>query len=112
MDENSAANSICPACHASVNNSYQFCPTCGKLLREATIGKGKQFYIYIVSLLFPPFGFIWTWRYFRSNSSQKKRIAYISLVLTIISVIASIWFTNLFLQSLQKQMMQYNNLGI
>ena len=109
--------SICPQCGAILLPNTNFCPACGFRISAIpqTISIGRQVWIYFVSLCLPPLGFIWTFKYFRSESIQKKRIAYIALALTVISIIFSVWFTVGFFQGIQQQYNQintYSNLGI
>lgn len=102
---------ICPKCGAILAPDMQFCPHCGMpvAVKPLTIGMGKQIYIYVVSLLLPPLGLIWTWKYLRSSSSQAKKVGWIALILTIISVVATIWLTMSFLQGLGSQINSVSN---
>lgn len=103
--------SICPKCGIILPPNTNFCPNCGFQTTEApqVISIGRQVWIYFVSLLLPPLGFIWVFKYFRSQEPQKKRVAYIATILTIISIIISVWYTVGFFQSYQQQIQQINN---
>lgn len=106
--------SQCPQCQMILVPHTNFCPNCGfHIVQQPQIlSVGKQIWIYFVSLLLPPLGLIWTFKYFRSESQQLKRIAIIALTLTVVSVILTLWFTVGFFQSLQSQLSTYQNLGL
>ena len=104
---------ICPQCQNILLPNENFCPKCGFQIVQnpQVIGIGKQVWIYFVSLFLPPLGFIWTFKYFRSDSDQLKRIALVATILTVISIILSIWFTFGFFQGIQQQVNMYQTLG-
>lgn len=104
------AQFVCPSCGAITAPDDVFCGHCGfKLNRQITIGIGRQIWIYFVSLALPPFGLIWTFKYFRSSSPQNKRIAWIALILTIASILLTIWASMAFLQGVQSQINSVSN---
>lgn len=107
---------VCPQCGSITTPDDTFCSHCGvKLNQIVTIGMGKQIWIYFVSLALPPFGLIWTWKYLRSGTPQQKRIAWIALILTVISIIVTVWVTVGFLQGISDQInsvSNFSNLGL
>ena len=100
---------FCPHCGKQIEKDSNFCMYCGYVIHE-NLNFGKQFYIYIVSLLFPPFGLVWFFKYFRSSDLKSKRVGYIALILTIISTIVTIWWTIDFINSMQKSISQLNGI--
>ncbi len=102
----------CPYCGATAFPTDKFCSNCGKLIEQEQIGIGKQIFIYAVSLCLSPLGFIWFFRYFRSEDSKKKRIGWIAGILTVFSLLISVWLVAQFFQSMQNQMNSYTQLGI
>lgn len=102
---------ICPNCGEILLPNTNFCPKCGYKINTApqAISIGRQVWIYIVSLFLPPLGLIWTFKYFRSTDAQKKRIAWIATVLTIISTVFTIWYTINFFQGVSQQINQVNS---
>lgn len=106
--------SICPNCNEILLPGTNFCPKCGFQISQVStaISIGRQIYIYVISLLLPPLGLIWTFKYLRHPTDQKKRIALIAAVLTVVSIIFSIWFTVGFFQGIQQQVNSYQNLGL
>lgn len=79
----------CPGCHTAVRETDYFCFNCGRNLHPVPLRTDglTEFLYYIVSILFPPFGFWWGIKYLRQNDPASKRIAYISMILTVISAI-------------------------
>lgn len=69
-----------------------------------------------MSLLLPPLGVIWTFKYLRSQNNQPRKVAYIALGLTIFSLIVGTWLTIGFFNNInrqvQQQVNQYQNLGM
>jgi Double zinc ribbon len=79
----------CPNCKALVPDTAYFCPNCGKPVRSKpdSISISRQAWVYLVTVLAPPFGLIYAWHYFRQGGSTAKKIAIAIVVLTIISSI-------------------------
>lgn len=105
---------ICQNCGNTLSPDDLFCSTCGTKIEKQplTVGIGRQIWIYFISLALPPFGLIWTWKYLRSSNSQLKRIGIIAAILTVISIILTIWTTVGFLQGIQSQLNSYTNMGL
>jgi uncharacterized OB-fold protein len=84
---------FCPHCGAGVTPDAIFCSHCGKPLEEPKLSTsiGKQILIYSVSLFLPPFGLAWTFKYFRQQNKTARTIGLVSLLLTIIGIIGTIW---------------------
>lgn len=68
----------------------------------------KQIVIYLVSFCLPPFGLGWAFKYIRSNDEKAKKIGWIVVILTIISLILTFWVSKAFIgnltQSINSQM--------
>lgn len=104
---------VCPTCGSITAPDDAFCSRCGvKLNRVFSIGLGKQIWIYFVSFFLPPLGLIWVWKYFRMDSALAKKVAWISLALTIVSIVLTVWATGAFFQTIQNQMNSYSNVGL
>lgn len=106
---------VCPKCHTPVALQDNFCPHCGNvLLRHISIG--KQIWIYFVSVVMPPFGLVWTFRYIRSSYSQIRWVGIVAAILTGVSLIVTVWLTMGFVngvnQQVQQQLSPYQNSGL
>lgn len=105
--------SVCFSCGVTVFPTDKFCPNCGiALATEQSFSLSKQVWIYFVSIFLPPFGFIWTVKYIRSPNQKLKKIAVISTILTVVSIIINIWFLGSILFGVQQQMSQIQSLGL
>ncbi len=103
---------FCPNCGQGINASDAFCVHCGKQLVDLPIGIGKKIYMYAISILLPPFGIVYFFKYFRSQNPDLKKVGTISLILTIIATIATIWMFVGFMQGVQNSLSSYSSLGI
>jgi hypothetical protein len=85
MDE----QSICSKCHSNIRASDYYCFNCGNNLHPAPLSTTPitQFSIYIGSLLLPPMGLIWGFRYLRQKSAAAKIVGIVSIGLTIIILV-------------------------
>src|ERR1700690_2123516 len=61
--------SVCPMCHIQVRLTDYFCYNCGKNLHPKPLSTSIEIQIlyYVGSLVLPPMGFIWGFRYIREN---------------------------------------------
>src|SRR5258706_1781332 len=105
---------ICPSCKHTASILDNFCPSCGKKLPkiEIHISIAKQIYIYLISLIAPPFGIIYTFRYFRNPHTQVKWVGWVALILTIISCAVTIWYTVGLINGIQQDLSKYSSIGL
>lgn len=105
-------NSSCPKCHAVVPASAYFCPNCGKVIRAKPLSTTilKQTVIYLVSLLIPPFGYWYGWRYLRQPDHRSKLIGLVATVLTTVATVATIWATKAALDEAYRAINSINSL--
>ncbi|MDE2025421.1 MAG: zinc ribbon domain-containing protein [Patescibacteria group bacterium] len=103
---------VCRKCGNQVTPTDFYCPNCGTQLREQQISLGKQLYIYGVSVLLPPLGLIWTFKYFRSTQSNQRMVAIVSLILTVVATVVTIWLFMGFMQTLNQQLNSVLNTNI
>ena len=84
---------LCPTCQAATTPEAYFCSQCGKPVREKPLAATfmKQLWVYGVCLFAPPFGLWYTWKYLRQAGSTAKKIGIATIVLTIISIVFTIW---------------------
>ncbi|MCL4338626.1 zinc ribbon domain-containing protein [Patescibacteria group bacterium] len=113
----SKSQQICPFCHTRTLQDYFFCQNCGSKLKQKplSVSIGKQITVYLVSILLPPLGYIWGYKYLRQEGTIAKKIGIAAIILTTVSIILSLWATqslvNSINQALNKQMAPYQNLG-
>lgn len=108
MDE----NLLCPSCHQPISPANYFCPNCGKKLHSpppsTTIS--SQIFLYLKTILLPPFGFYWGFRYLHQPDSKSKIIGFIVIVITIIEIIFLIQSTMNIINSVNQQISQQTQL--
>lgn len=106
---------LCKYCKTNITALDFFCPNCGKQLKTKPmpIGLGKQIGIYLLSFLLPPLGLWPAIKYLRQEDTGSKRIGIAAIVLTVISVIITLWSFSAFLNLISGQLnSQINGLGI
>ncbi len=102
---------ICPSCGNMILPNFKFCPNCGKSVESREITVGRQIYIYTMSLILPPIGLYYGIKYLFNSSTKKKIIGGVAALLTIISLIITIWISAGFFQQIQKEIGMYQNLS-
>lgn len=75
---------ICRRCGQPVQESFYFCPNCGKKIKEPppSTSLSAQSVVYLVSLFLPPLGLIYAYKYSRHGGTKEKYIAVAAVVLT------------------------------
>jgi uncharacterized membrane protein YvbJ len=109
---------VCHHCKSNVGPSDYFCPNCGKKLREKPQSTAllKQLLVYTVSFFLPPLGLWPAIKYLRQPDQKSRCIGWAAIILTIVSVILSVYLSVNMLNSLNEQLYSelnmYQNLGI
>lgn len=67
-----------------------------------SITVGKQVIIYLVSFFLPPFGLIWAFKYLKADDEKAKKIGWIAVALTIVSLIINFWLLKIFFDSIPR----------
>lgn len=99
---------LCSKCKNPIAETDNFCPHCGtQVVRSISIG--RQIWIYLISILFPPFGLGWTFKYMKSQHKQVRWVGIIAGILTVISAIVTTWWTIGIFQSANQQLQQQLN---
>ncbi len=106
-----SSETTCPSCHSTVSVTSYFCPNCGKPLKDKlpVVSLSRQIIVYFVSLFLPPFGFWYAWKYLKQPDDKSKKIGIAAVILTIISVIVTIWFTKGFINLINQILNPINN---
>src|SRR3989344_8249247 len=108
MDE-----TICPQCHTQLKIEDFFCFNCGKNLKAKplSISIGNQLLLYIGSLLLPPLGLIWGFRYLRQPDRASKTVGMIAVILTVVILtISAVVAIDIFNKINSQVSQQLNNL--
>ena len=100
---------LCPVCHQPVPPNAYFCPNCGAPLRTKPPGIGQQLSAYLVSFFLPPFGLAYSFKFLRQNDPIAKRAGWITIILTVVSLILTVWLSELFINSLNQSINQSLN---
>jgi len=85
MDEQTPEQTLCPACHVVVRPGDYFCFNCGKNLHPAppSMAISTLLGFFFGSLVLPPMGIIWGFRYMGSNDVKAKIFGFSLIFLTI-----------------------------
>ncbi len=104
---------FCPSCFTVLPPEANFCPKCGMALKNnpPSISILKQITVYGVSLLLPPLGLWYVWKYLRQPDKKSKEIGVAALVLTIISLAITIWTAKIMLDSVNESLGTLNQLS-
>lgn len=102
----------CPNCHQPINPTDYFCPNCGKKIRTPppSTTLSSQILLYIKTLLLPPFGLYWGFRYLRQPDQKSKLIGLVVIVITIIETIFLIQYTINTINTVNQQIIQQSEL--
>ena len=94
--ENITPQIICPSCHTPVSVNENFCPQCGKKLKEPPLSTsvGRQIFIYLISFFLAPFGLGYAFKYLKQPDPQAKKIGLVVILLTILAVGVMFWVTS------------------
>lgn len=93
---------VCPYCNYRLPPNSYFCMNCGKKLKPELLSTGifAQVWLYFLSLCLPPLGLGRTLRYIRAEDPIAKKIGWISLIMTIVSIIVAVWLSVSVIQNL------------
>src|SRR3989344_8303151 len=85
-------STVCTICKQAIQVNWNFCPNCGNTLRVRPLSTslGKQLLIYTISFFLPPFGLGYAFKYLKQNDRKTRIIGMVSIILTILSVVAII----------------------
>lgn len=96
----------CSDCKQNILQQYNFCPNCGKKLKNVVlpISISKQILIYLLSFFLPPLGLWPGIKYLRQQEDKSRRVGFIALILTLLSTAISIWFYFEFMKIVGQQL--------
>lgn len=95
----------CRYCSQPITTFDYFCPSCGKKLKEKPISTEfwPLVWLFVLSLFFPPFGLGKTIRYIRSEDEKAKVMGWLSLIVTVVAIIVTIWISKTAMDNVNKQ---------
>lgn len=106
----------CPFCDKEVGTTDILCPACGKKLPDKNLpfSTAQKIKIYFFSIVLAPLGLYWFFKYFRNVDESKRRVAYIVLLITVITLTIVTAVSYYYVQQLNIYMESYdfNSLGL
>jgi len=81
----------CPVCHATLPPNSYYCFNCGKKLQDNPLTLINKVKIYAISVLVPPFGLWYLYKYSKFNDAATKKVGKVAGIVTIISLIVTVW---------------------
>ena len=102
---------ICSNCKLPVLPEFYFCPNCGRQLRPKPISVSiaKQIGVYLFSFLLPPLGLYPGIKYIRQSDGKTKIVGWIAIILTVVSIIITIYFFSGFMNQYSKTLSQISS---
>jgi uncharacterized membrane protein YvbJ len=90
----------CAKCKIEVSEIAYFCSNCGQSLksRPEETSIQKQILVYFISFFLAPFGLGYAFKYLSQSDKKSKTIGAISLILTILAIMAVIYIGKAFLE--------------
>lgn len=103
-------SSICSHCTASVSPEMNFCPNCGKKIKELLPSNslGSQIVVYLISFFLPPLGFWYAYKYLKHGDQSGKKIGYVAIILTIVSAVLTVWSAEALIGSVNQSLQGLN----
>jgi len=100
----------CKECGHEISDDALACPNCGKPQRDKTlsVSLSRQITVYFVSLFLPPLGLWYVWKYLKQKDDKSKQIGITAAILTVISIIVTIYFTERFVNSMNQALKSIN----
>ncbi|MBN1463883.1 MAG: hypothetical protein JW922_09460 [Paludibacteraceae bacterium] len=92
-----------------LENDANFCSNCGIKVknRNTQLSNRKKMIIYLGSMVLAPFSLYWFFKYFRDENN--KKVAYISLSITILAFVLSTIILTSYVQMLDRFMGKYKD---
>ncbi len=77
----------CKYCKSAVQESFYFCPNCGKKIKEPPFkfSLAKSITIIVAAILIPPFGIIPGVKYFLKDDRRAQFVGIITIAVTVIA---------------------------
>ena len=94
----------CESCHVVSPATFFFCPNCGHSLRPKPLSTTitKQIALYLLAVLLPPLGLWPGIKYLKGKTDAEKIVGAVLVILTVVSIVLTLWFSLGVLNSFQK----------
>jgi len=102
---------LCPFCNNKIEPYDKFCSKCGNEIPKSTVPLStfQKIKIYTLCVLLAPFGIYWFFKYFKNEDPEKKKVAYISLFITILMLIVLVVVNLYFVKALEQYVGSYES---
>ncbi len=103
-------DTLCPVCKSPISPDFNFCPSCGKKFKDPppSLSISAQIVVYFISLFIPPFGLWYAYKYLKYGGNTQKKIGYAAIILTIISIVFTIWTAQILISAVNQALMGLN----
>lgn len=101
----------CKRCGRENLDDSRFCAYCGHEVEDlnAKVTLGEKVKVVLISFIFSPVGLYWFFKYIKSQSSGKRQLAVVALVLTIVSLGFAIYTIKEYLSAVSTYTNIYQN---
>ena len=86
---------VCQSCHIQVRPTDYFCFNCGKSIhpKPLSISVATQLTYYVGSIILPPMGFIWGYKYLKETDPKAKMVGLVCYIITIVVLVLAVKVT-------------------
>ncbi|MEK7465433.1 MAG: zinc ribbon domain-containing protein [Patescibacteria group bacterium] len=107
-------DAFCSNCGVALSVDVNFCPQCGKKIKEpgpSTDGM-TQARIYFLSFAIPGSGFWYGYQYLKHGGEREKKIGYVAMGITLAAILIGVWSVAAFLNQLSQSLQSVQGIGI
>lgn len=104
----------CRNCRAQLSPEMNFCPNCGKKIKDPRPGTSvvAQIGVYLVSFFLPPLGIWPAVKYLKAGGKRERKIGYAAIIITVISAGIAFWITKIIVDSVNQSLRSFSGLGL
>jgi RNA polymerase subunit RPABC4/transcription elongation factor Spt4 len=97
----------CSNCHQPIELADYFCPNCGKKIRSRSLSTswGSLTILFLKTVLLPPLGLWWGYRYLRQPDTRSKIAGLVTIAIT---VAETVWLTVATIDAVNQAQQQIN----
>ncbi len=102
----------CPRCHQTIKSTDYFCFNCGQKIHEPPLSTSlqSQTILYIKTILLPPLGILWGFRYLRQSDTNSKIVGLLAIIFTVVVIIVATQLTMALVNTATQQINQQSQL--